>query len=66
MTRDLEPTREAVWQAVYEFESISHLAVAMKVSRDGLLSWLSGSSQMTVEQYESMLEIVAAKKASRR
>jgi hypothetical protein len=65
LTRDLKPTREAIWRAVEEFGSIWHLAVAMGVSRDEFLSWLSGKSEMPLEKYELMLEVLASKKATR-
>ena len=63
MTRDIKPTREDIWRAVEQFGSISHLALAMGVSRDDFLSWLHGRSEMPLEKYELMLGVVASQKA---
>ena len=65
MKPDIKPTREALWRAVEEFGSIWHLAVAMRISRDELQSWLTGASEIPLEKYALMLEIVASLKAPR-
>jgi hypothetical protein len=65
VTRDLKPTRLAIRRAVEEFGSIYHLAKALEVTQDELLTWLAGSSDMPQETYEAMLEVVASRKTKR-
>jgi succinate dehydrogenase flavin-adding protein (antitoxin of CptAB toxin-antitoxin module) len=66
MTRDIKPTREAIWRAVLEYGSTAHLARALGVPREDLTSWLNGKTEMPVKKYEEMIELVAAHKGRRK
>jgi DNA-binding transcriptional regulator YdaS (Cro superfamily) len=66
MTRDIKPTSEAIWRAVLEYGSKAHLARALGVRPEDLTSWLNGKTEMPMEKYEQMIELVAAHKARRK
>jgi len=66
VTRDIKPTRDAIRLAVEEFGSIAHLARAIGVSRDEVLSWLAGACEMPLAKYEEMLETVASQRCTRK
>jgi hypothetical protein len=66
MTRDIKPSRDAIWRAILEYGSTSHLARALGVPREELLGYLRGSTEMPLEMYQRMIELVAAHQGRRR
>jgi len=66
VTRDIKPTKEALWRAVLEFGSTAHLARALQVSREDLADWLNGKGEMPLETYQQMVELVAEHQSRRK
>lgn len=59
MTRDIKATRDALWRAVLEYGSIAHLARALDVTQEQLTDWLNGDTEIPLDGFERIVELVA-------
>jgi hypothetical protein len=66
MTRDLKPTRYDLQRLAEHFGSVAHLALELGVTTTQMRARLEGKEEIPLEQFETILALVAARLKERK